>query len=177
MISGSGLPGLRGIEHVGITVPDRAAAIAFFVDVLGCGFVLDGGRVADPALNVRQLGVDPAAAMRWCFVRCGQGPNLEIFEYQAPDQASSVPRNSDVGGHHLALYVDDIRAAIAHLRTHGVAVADAEHISEGPAAGSAWTYFRAPWGLQFELVSYPNGKGPPGGAARRLWQPAPAGGG
>ena len=29
------IPGLRGIEHVGITVPDIDAAVRFFVDILG----------------------------------------------------------------------------------------------------------------------------------------------
>ena len=32
---GGGLPGLRGVDHVGITVPDIEQATAFFVDVLG----------------------------------------------------------------------------------------------------------------------------------------------
>ena len=31
-----------------------------------------------------------------------------------------MPRNSDIGGHHVALYVDDLDAAIEHLRAHGV---------------------------------------------------------
>ncbi len=34
------LPGLRGIEHVGLTVPDLDAAVRFFVDVLGCAPLL-----------------------------------------------------------------------------------------------------------------------------------------
>ena len=32
----AGLPGLRGVDHVGITVPNMEQATAFFVDVLGC---------------------------------------------------------------------------------------------------------------------------------------------
>ena len=167
-----GLPGLRGIEHVGITVPDWAAAADFFVRVLGCRFVLDGGVVADPALNARQLGVHPAASMRWGFLRCGHGPNIEVFEYQAPEQAAAPPRNSDIGGHHLAIYVDDIAAAIAHLRGHGIAVEDDEYIADGPAEGSRWTYFKTPWGLQLELVSYPQAKGAADSPARLLWHPA-----
>lgn len=31
-----GIPGLRGGDHVGITVPDLAQAHEFLVDVLGC---------------------------------------------------------------------------------------------------------------------------------------------
>jgi hypothetical protein len=30
--------------------------------------------------------------------------------------------------------------------------------SKGPAEGNRWIYFLAPWGMQFELVSYPDGK-------------------
>ena len=33
---GKALPGLRGVDHIGITVPDIEQATAFFVDVLGC---------------------------------------------------------------------------------------------------------------------------------------------
>ncbi len=32
-------------------------------------------------------------------------------------------------------------------------------ITEGPAAGQAIVYFKAPWGLQMEAISYPNGHG------------------
>ena len=35
----TGIPGLRGGDHVGITVPDIEQAHAFFVDVLGFDYV------------------------------------------------------------------------------------------------------------------------------------------
>lgn len=169
----AGLPGLRGIEHVGLTVPDLDAAIAFFVGVLGCEHVFDGGRHGPDPMMARRLDVEPGTTMRYGFLRCCTGPNLEIFEYTAADQARRPPRNSDIGGHHLAFYVDAIEPALAHLRAHGVEIlGEPEHIAEGPATGSDWVYFRAPWGLQLELVSFPNGKGPEGGPARRLWHPA-----
>jgi glyoxylase I family protein len=69
-----------------------------------------------------------------------------------------MPRNSDIGGHHVALYVDDLDAAIAHLRDHDVQVLDGPTASQGPAEGNRWIYFLSPWGMQFELVSYPHGK-------------------
>ena len=31
-----GLPGLAGGDHIGITVPNLDAALAFFVEVIGC---------------------------------------------------------------------------------------------------------------------------------------------
>jgi hypothetical protein len=67
--------------------------------------------------------------------------------------------------------VDEIGPAVAHLRAHGVPVDDPEYIENGPAAGSHWVYFKAPWGLQMELVSYPNGKAYEAGASVKLWNP------
>lgn len=32
----SGLPGLRGADHIGFTVPDLEQAVQFFVEVIGC---------------------------------------------------------------------------------------------------------------------------------------------
>jgi glyoxylase I family protein len=93
---------------------------------------------------------------RW--FRCGDQAVFEVFDYSSPDQADAMPRNSDIGGHHVALYVDDLDAAVAHLRERGVRVLDGPTASRGPAAGNRWVYFLAPWGLQFELVSYPAGK-------------------
>src|SRR5215469_15600440 len=36
--SAAGLPGLRGVEHIGFTVPGLEQAPRFFVDILGCRF-------------------------------------------------------------------------------------------------------------------------------------------
>ena len=46
----------------------------------------------------------------------------------------------------------------AHLREQGVRVLGEPTASKGPAEGNRWIYFLAPWGMQFELVCYPNGK-------------------
>ena len=169
-----GIPGLVGPEHVGITVPDLEAAVAFFVDVIGCELVFDGGASGrDPQFMETSLSVHPDSELKYCFLRCGHGANFEVFEYSSPDQSPTPPKNSDVGGHHIAFYVNDIEAAVAHLKSHGVTVqGEINRIADGPAAGSAWVYFLAPWGLQLELVSYPNGKGYEAQASVRLWHPA-----
>jgi catechol 2,3-dioxygenase-like lactoylglutathione lyase family enzyme len=105
------------------------------------------------------LNVDPKAEVTHLrFFRCGRSPVVEVFEYTAPDQDLEVPRNSDVGGHHIALYVDDIDAAARYLRDAGVNVLNEPTASSGPHLGQRWVYFLAPWGAQFELVSYPGGR-------------------
>ena len=38
-----GLPGLRRLDHIGVTVPDLEEATSFFVDVLGCEYLYSLG--------------------------------------------------------------------------------------------------------------------------------------
>ncbi len=168
-----GLPGLRGGDHVGLTVPHMEEAIDFFTKVLGCEFIYHGGEIGgDPEYMRERLGVHPEARCEYCFLRCGHGLNLELFEYAAPDQKPEPPKNSDIGGHHLAFYVDDIDAAAAYLRDNGVRVmGEPEYIDKGPSAGASWVYFLAPWGRQLELCCYPDGKAYAKNAPRQLWDP------
>jgi len=43
--------------------------------------------------------------------------------------------------------------------------------SSGPAKGQRWVYFLSPWGMQMELVSFPDGKAYQAERARHLWNP------
>ena len=174
-MSGNGLPGLRGTDHIGFTVPDLDEAVDFFVNVIGCEPFYDLGPFQfDDDWMERQLNVHPRTVMRRLkFLRCKHGSNFEIFEYEAPDQNTAQPKNSDVGGHHLAFYVDDMDAAIAYLKEKGVRILGEPVVrTEGPSAGQTWVYFLAPWGMQLELVSFPGGKGYEKDTAKRLWHPA-----
>lgn len=156
-----GLPGLRRLDHVGFTVPDLEEASRFLVDVLGCEYLYSLGPFGsdDDDWMLEHLNVHPRTKMRENrFFRCGDQAVFEVFDYQAPDQATTGPKNSDIGGHHVALYVDDLDAAVAYLRERGVRVLAGPTASKGPALGNRWIYFISPWGMQFELVSYPGGK-------------------
>lgn len=154
------LPGLRRLDHIGFTVPDLDQAHAFLTEVLGCEYLYSLGpyRHDDSDWMTTHLAVHPRAEMENRWYRCGDQAVFEVFRYDAPDQRDAMPRNSDVGGHHIALYVDDLDVAIAHLHDAGVEVFAGPTASSGPAEGNRWIYFRSPWGMQFELVSYPQGK-------------------
>lgn len=172
--NGPGLPGLRGTEHIGFTVPDLAQAVDFFVNIIGCEPFYELGPFAGEGdWMEKTLNVHPRAVMKKLqFLRCGNGSNFEIFEYSSPDQNTVQPRNSDVGGHHLAFYVDDMDAAVDYLRGHDVRILGNPVVrTEGPSAGQTWVYFLTPWGMQLELVSFPKGKAYEAGLARRLWSP------
>jgi catechol 2,3-dioxygenase-like lactoylglutathione lyase family enzyme len=141
-VSADMIPGLRGHDHTGITVPDVKAATAFFTDVIGCEHAMSFGPFSDDKGTFMKdvVNVNPRAVIdEISMVRCGYGSNIELFQYQSPDQSKEIPKNSDIGGHHIALLQGPIP------------------ITEGPAAGQSILYFLTPWGLQMELISYPNG--------------------
>ena len=171
---GGGLPGLRGTDHIGFTVPDLDQAVEFFVGVIGCQEFYELGPFrSDDDWMLSHLNVHPRTVMkRLRFLRCAFGSNFELFEYEAPDQRRELPKNSDLGGHHLAFYVDDLDAALAHLRAHGVRILGEPTRSTGASAGQTWVYFLTPWGMQCELVCFPGGKAYEKSTDRRLWHPA-----
>jgi catechol 2,3-dioxygenase-like lactoylglutathione lyase family enzyme len=154
------IPGVRGVDHIGFTVPDLDLARGFLVDVLGCEYLYTLGPYRDSGTWMTEhLGVAPDTVMRRLhFFRLGGAAIFEVFEYEAREQVTVPPRNSDVGGHHVAFYVEDLDAAVAHLHAAGVTVLGGPTASTSHSAGQRWVYFLAPWGMQFELVSYPNGK-------------------
>ena len=85
-------------------------------------------------------------------------PLRRFVQQSHPDQITAQPRNSDVGGHHLAFHVDDIGAAVTFLKWRGVRVlGDPTVRTAGPSGGQTRVCFLAPWGMQVELVSFPDG--------------------
>ena len=172
---GAGQLGLVGMDHVGITVPDIGEAVAWFERVLGCSGPLTFGPFGDPTGTFMQdlLGVHPRAVIEQItMIRCGRSANIELFEYDAPDQLTTFPKNSDWSGHHIAFYVSDIDAAVAHMVANGVEkLLGPLPVTEGPAAGQTINYFRAPFGTYIELISYPNGMAYERDPGRPLWSP------
>jgi catechol 2,3-dioxygenase-like lactoylglutathione lyase family enzyme len=151
------IPTLRSVDHVAFTVPDLEQAIAFFVDHVGGELIFRDGPFADPDtdLMTRRLDVDATACCVLAIVRLGR-LNLELFEYTVPDQSRQQPRNSDIGGHHLAVYVEDVDAARAYLaEVPGVGLMDGPNgvAEDAPVAGQRWFYFTTPWGLHMEITT------------------------
>jgi catechol 2,3-dioxygenase-like lactoylglutathione lyase family enzyme len=169
------IPGMRGHDHTGVTVPDMKQAVDFFTNVIGCKKAMSFGPFADDKGTFMKdlLGVDPKAVVEEItMIRCGFGSNIELFKYTAPDQKDATPKNSDIGGYHIAFYVDDVAAAKAYLEGKGVATRMGPlPVNDGPAAGQTILYFQAPWGLQLEAISYPHGMAYEKGAETVLWSP------
>jgi catechol 2,3-dioxygenase-like lactoylglutathione lyase family enzyme len=169
-----GIPTLRGHDHTGITVPDINQALDFFVNVVGCKEAMSFGPFSDEKgdFMTQLVNVNPRAVIdKIALVRCGYGSNIELFQYTSPDQKNMTPKNSDIGGYHVAFYVDDIKAAKAYLDSKGVKTFFNLPVEQGPAAGQSIFYFLAPWGLQLEAISYPGGMAYEKTSPIKLWSP------
>jgi catechol 2,3-dioxygenase-like lactoylglutathione lyase family enzyme len=169
------VPGLLGIDHVGITVPNVVAAAAWFEHALGGTNPLTFGPFSDPAGDfMHQLvDVDPRAVVEQIrMVRAGNGPGVELFQYTAPDQDHTFRKNSDWGAHHIAFYVRHIDKAVSFLQRKGVQKRFGPFpVTEGPAAGQTINYFATPFGTDIELISYPHGMAYERTARVPLWDP------
>ncbi|MGA5017436.1 VOC family protein [Streptomyces griseoincarnatus] len=151
--------GLLGVEHVGYTVADLDAGVAFFTDVLGAEVVESGAAPDTGPDGHRPPGAEQS---RRVLLRTGPTANCELVQSGTGALRSRPPRNSDIGGHHLAFYVDDVDAAAAYLREQRgvVLMGEPETITQGPIAGDRWLYFSTPIGIQMEILSMPDGSLP-----------------
>src|SRR5690554_2347991 len=94
------------LDHVGIAVGDLAASLAFFRDALG--------------LEVEVTEDVPPQRVRAHFLRTGRAA-LELLESTSPDSViARYVATRGPGLHHITLRVDDIAAAVAHLKSRGV---------------------------------------------------------
>ena len=87
------LPGMRGVNHIGMTVPDMQEAVGFFTDVLGCEKAMSFGPFRDDTGTFMQdvLNVNPRAVIEQItMMRCGFGSNIELFKYTSRRPADSL---------------------------------------------------------------------------------------
>ena len=120
-------PGVRGIDHVGITVPDLDAASDFLSRAFGARTLYDVLPAdADPMQGAEvehQLGISAGARIEHMrLMRIGASANIEMFRIANADQADAAGL-VDYGLQHIALYVDDMDAA-------EIAIPDAPHADE-----------------------------------------------
>ncbi len=98
------------LDHVGIAVKDLAAALAFYRDALG--------------LQVEAPEEVASQRVRAHFIPVGDSA-IELLEATAEDSPiAKYLAKRGPGLHHITLRVDDIRAALAHLKAKGVRLID-----------------------------------------------------
>lgn len=134
-----------GINHIGIAAKDPQRASWFFKEVLGLPFM---GEELVKAQKTNTL-----------MFASSQGDNkvlsrMEILENEQGEEGPIKKYLDKKGGgiHHIALQVDDVEAAIAHMKSF-----DIEMIDETPRSGAhqttiAFVHPRATGGILIELV-------------------------
>ncbi len=124
-------PLFGAIHHVAIIASDYAVSRRFYVEVLGLPVI------AETLREERQS---------WKLDLALAGAQIELFSF--PNPPARVSRPEACGLRHLALSVEDLDAAIAHLEGHGVAC---EPVRIDELTGRRFTFFADPDGLPLEL--------------------------
>ena len=130
------------IHHIGYTVPDLEQATRFFVEVLGFEIASQHGPFAEAPLGA-QFGTPDGGTLHYTFLKLG-GQTLELVQWSHLEQNTHSPLNSDHGGRHLALSVQDVQEArIALSSVPGVKLLELR---------GAFFYCVAPWGMLIQIV-------------------------
>lgn len=125
------------LDHVGVAVGDLQASLAFFRDALG--------------LHVEVTEEIALQQVRATFLNTGQS-TIELLEATAPDSAIARFINKrGPGMHHVALRVDDITAALAHLKARGIRLIDETPRPGAEGAMVAFIHPSASHGVLVEL--------------------------
>lgn len=167
---------VRGVDHIGITVPDLDKATKFFQDAFGAKVLYDmldaplSGALIEDALDVPKGTVLEAIRM----MQLGQSCSLELFSYSHVEQRKPVIP-SDYGLQHFCVYVEDIDAAKAKFeKAGGKCFGEPMDLPGADAgAGNKFLYCRAPWGTIIELVTWPSAQAYESRTMLRRWKPAP----
>lgn len=120
---------LRKAEHIGIMVSDLDRSIKFYTEVLG--------------LKLRERIDSPQTG--WAFLTVGD-TEIELIWKKGADF-----NYADQGiVNHLAFTVDDVGAALEHLRRHGVELINEEPVYAAPLRARL-AFFRGPDGERLEI--------------------------
>lgn len=129
--------GLRGVHHVAIIVADYGRSKRFYTEVLGAEIVSE---VYRPERRSHKLDLS-----------FPDGVQIEMFDFPSAPSRPSQPEAQ--GLRHLALTVDDLDAALEHVRSKGV---EHEDVRIDPITGNRFVFFADPDDLPIELVEITN---------------------
>lgn len=166
----------KGIEHIGITVPNLDKASEFLEKAFGAEVLYDLIAEGDEPMKgeetEKQLGIPKGSEItRMRFLKIGTGPGLELFQFGNTESKNPAAPN-DFGITHFSVYVEDIELSAKKFEEAGGKLLSAPHplagIEEGPK--NRGVYGKAPWGSLIELITLESGlkkKGP----NEKRWKP------
>lgn len=153
---------VRGIDHIGITVPDIEKATLFFEHAFGAKVLYHSVDAEtdniDQSAQQDTLKLFPGTKIHAIrMLAMPHGPGIELFEMHGPEQGMPA-RASDFGLQHFAVYIDDFDSAIAAFTAAGGEMfTEPKPLSfpDEQGEGNAFCYGQTPWGSIVELISWP----------------------
>ena len=148
---------VQGVFHPAISVSDMGEALRFYRDLLGLEVAFDDFH--DPEAISQLFGyLDPR--VRSVVVRCPDGSEIELVEFQRPRGRRSVDRDAaDAGILSVNLRVSGIEDMMARIRAGGYDLAsDLVHQMLPDGGVIKVAVCRAPDGASIILVELPTGR-------------------
>jgi catechol 2,3-dioxygenase-like lactoylglutathione lyase family enzyme len=146
--------GFTRANHVGITVKNLEASIAFYEALTGIK-VSNTDEIGGPRMAKTQ-GLEDTR-IRYANLHL-DNLNIDILEYVIPESEQASYSNNQISAMHLCFEVDDMNEAIRRLQEIGVEP-DGEPITfqeeDGLKSGfgTAVAYFRDPDGTNLEIIA------------------------
>ena len=129
------------IDHIGIATRSIAESVAFWREALGCD-VPETEEVPEQKVRVTMLPAGPSC--------------IELLEATSEDSPiSKFLQKRGPGIHHLAVRVDDIRAALTELRDGGARLIDEAPRKGADGCAVAFIHPSSAGGVLVELVERP----------------------
>jgi catechol 2,3-dioxygenase-like lactoylglutathione lyase family enzyme len=141
---------IKRIHHAGVGVRDMEASLRFYRDLLGLTVTSDV-ETEGPLVSAI-VGHTENTKVRMVHLACGEGQELELFQYMEPG-TSKFPqdfRQCDGGIIHVALVVDDAMGMYERLKAEGVRF-NSQPYNLG---GGYCVYMRDPDGITVELMQF-----------------------
>lgn len=169
---------VRGIEHIGITVPCHQEAVAFFQAAFDARILFSLVTQDGPSLSAKEVGpknglIPGTRIVAVSMLRLGNGANLEVFQIDHPRRREPYSI-SDHGISHFSVCVDDVPAATARFEAAGGSLLVGPYALTGQEAGegNVGRFGLTPWGLLIEFESFHSPIRYDAGATTTRWLPA-----
>ena len=154
---------IKGINHVGLTVPNIEEATEFFKNAFGAKIAYDGLSYDDDPRQgeevERMLGLSKGSKIvKQRMIVIGNSANIEMFEIVSDLQDGPL-KLVDLGFNHISLFVENMDKAINDARDAGAIPLSEKHDNSRyeDSDESSSVYLKTNWNLLIELQSIPNG--------------------
>jgi len=140
------------VDHVGITVTDLDAAIAWYEEVFGLGVLQGPTVIGGDEERVRDIFGPGVADFRIAYLGSEAGTRVQLFQFTEP----AVERRPEsfeywrTGISHVGLACADVADAVARLEAHGGRRRSA---ILGAPPGPVYCYCEDPDGNVIELIT------------------------